>query len=254
MKRIFILLVLGALGFVHMACGQACVIDSQWTSAGIYPTDTLPPMQPGTTIDATFNMLWPTDTVLFGFTVLFDSATLVNVLAVPNYLGFYCGGAAPNCSYPGNPAPLFRACMRFTGTCSQQNPRFPAYDSIIVQHNQWVTTPFGTQSALASDTLWYRCGVPLGLSDREVMGGMSVLLDQSGMAVGAVVHLVTPMDGLLEIRDLYGRVVGRQPMGWLPAGKRRLDWRVEGLEAGLYVMVLRNTEGVVMAATKWRQL
>ena len=254
MKRRVALLVLLALTLLQWGYGQGCVIDSQLTSVGIYPNDTLPPMQPGTTIDVTFNILLPADTVLFGFNLPFDSVTLAGVMAIPNYLTFGCGGAGPSCFYAMSPDSLYRTCMRFTGTCTSQSPRFPAYDSIVVRHAMWTTLPFGVQAVLLEDTLYYRCGTPVGVKPPSKAGRLSVLLNEWGNAVGASWSLDAACNASLEVQDVCGHAVGRRPLGWMEAGEHRMEQRWEGLQAGIYVLLLRNDAGEVMAVAKWRQL
>lgn len=235
-----------------LAWGQGCVIDSQYASPGVYASNTLPAMDLGDPVDETLTIVLLGDTFFQGFNIVFDSATLHSVTGLPTYLSTACGGAIIPCHYPLSPDTLFRTCMRFTGTCNQQNPSYPLYDTIVVTHYLWVTILLTPQPQPFDDTIYYRCGPPVaaqppgtGPSGLQVISGAG----QDRVEVAFSLREAGPV--LLEVIDGMGRLVMQQQQTILTPGNCRMGMHVAELPQGMYIIRLRPGGGQHPSSTKW---
>lgn len=130
-KLIFILT---AVLFSTIATAQ-CTIDMAPNNPGLYPSS-FPSTCVGSNYSETVTIVLPADTVMFGFTINFDSVQFV-VSTVPAGLTSNCHNA--DCKIIANPPNLLRGCIGISGTPTA--PTAPT-DSITVTVTAWLTVPF----------------------------------------------------------------------------------------------------------------
>ncbi|MBI3240597.1 MAG: T9SS type A sorting domain-containing protein [Flavobacteriia bacterium] len=139
MKKL--LFILTAVFFTGIASAQ-CTIDPVPSSPGLYPSN-FPSTCVGTNYSETMTIVLPSDTVMFGFTLNFDSVQYV-VSNVPAGLTSNCHNS--DCRIIANPPSLLRGCIGINGVPT--TPTGPT-DSIIVTITAWVTVPFvGSQTTI----------------------------------------------------------------------------------------------------------
>jgi hypothetical protein len=112
-----------------------CTIDSNPTSPGIYPS-VLPNGCVGKPYDATATLVFPVDTVLFGFTIPLDSIQYV-VSNVPAGLTSFCHNS--NCKIICNPPNIPRGCVGFTGVPTVATS---VGNTVNIDATIYVTVPF----------------------------------------------------------------------------------------------------------------
>lgn len=117
-----------------------CTIDTNPTSPGIYPS-ILPSGCVGKPYDATTTLVFPVDTVLFGFTIPLDSIQYV-VSNVPAGLTSFCHNS--NCEIICNPPNIPRGCVGFTGVPTVATS---VGNTVNIDATYFLTVPFvGVQS------------------------------------------------------------------------------------------------------------
>lgn len=97
--------------FVGSQVYSQCTIDTNPNMPGIYPS-LLPSGCVGKQYDAAATLVFPADTVLFGFTIAIDSISY-SVSNVPAGLTSFCHNS--DCKIIGNAPNLPRGCVGFTG-------------------------------------------------------------------------------------------------------------------------------------------
>jgi hypothetical protein len=132
MKKL--LFILTAVLFTGIATAQ-CTIEPVPSTAGLYPSN-FPSTCVGTNYSETMTIVFPSDTVMFGFTLNFDSVQYV-VSTVPAGLTSNCHNS--DCKIIANPPNLLKGCIGINGTPTA--PTAPT-DSITVTVTAWVTVPF----------------------------------------------------------------------------------------------------------------
>lgn len=126
--------------FVGSQVYSQCTIDTNPTDPGVYPP-VLPTGCVGKQYDATVTLVFPADTVLFGFTIPIDSISYT-ISNVPAGLTSFCHNS--DCKIIGNAPNLPRGCVGFTGipTTATSIGNLVNIDAVI-----FVTIPFaGVQS------------------------------------------------------------------------------------------------------------
>ncbi|MES2557823.1 MAG: T9SS type A sorting domain-containing protein [Bacteroidota bacterium] len=139
MKQLFTSLLFLTLGLTATA---QCTIDPVPTSPGLYP-ENFPSTCVGSNYSETATLVFPSDTVMFGFTLNFDSVQYV-VSTVPAGLTSNCHNA--DCKIIGNPPNPLKGCIGINGTPTTATA---ITDSVTVTITAWVTVPFvGVQTAV----------------------------------------------------------------------------------------------------------
>jgi hypothetical protein len=132
MKKL--LFILTAVLFTGIATAQ-CTIDPVPSTAGLYPSNFTSTCV-GTNYSETMTIVLPSDTVMFGFTLNFDSVQYV-VSTVPAGLTSNCHNS--DCKIIANPPNLLKGCIGINGTPTAATA---PTDSITVTVTAWVTVPF----------------------------------------------------------------------------------------------------------------
>ncbi|HHG83639.1 MAG TPA: T9SS type A sorting domain-containing protein [Bacteroidetes bacterium] len=140
-KIIAVLLLLFTMPVCYLQA-QICNVDSSYTAAGIYPGDTLPIMYANAPYAETIQFVFPSDTVINGATLPFDSFVVNTINGLPNWLNWECNANHPVCTYITTPNQLTRGCVRIFGTPPDSAVNLPDYDSVIVSGTAWVTLLF----------------------------------------------------------------------------------------------------------------
>ena len=234
------------------ANAQVCVVDPQYTSPGIYPSDTLMDMTANVAVQQVVQFVFPVDTVLFGFTLAFDSFLVSQVTQIPNGLNWECNLNHPLCHYVSNPPNLTRGCVKIYGTPTAASPAFPLYDSIIVTGVAYVTVPFvGVQSIPQDISVYYRidgtianaspfANAGLNIAPNPVAGQANVRYTLSGDAVVKV-----------SVMDMLGREVAVLSEGMQRTGSQEITIDSKDLANGTYLLKLSVNDGEFVQTKKF---
>lgn len=227
------------------AFGQACVVDSQYTVPGIFPSDTLPDMEVGMPVADVVQFVFPSDTNFMGFQLDFDSFVVSNVSQIPANLMWECNNNHPTCVYVTQPPALTRGCVSISGTPAAQSTAYPAYDSIVVTGTAWVTVPFVGPVPIAQDIpVYYR--IDGGTSIEGMAGQIGLEIFPNPTYGGARVSYTLPSPGNVNIVvfDMYGKEVSTVQQGVQNAGRYELPVSLnEGLASGFYFVRFDLNDG-----------
>ncbi len=206
-----LLVLLAGLFFGPQANAQApCTPDPQYNTPGIFPSDTLPDFTVGTAANEVVHFLFPPDTTIFGFTLDFDSFVVNQLILEPSWLQWDCDQNQNNCVYYTNPPNLTRGCVAVTGTPNMANPSWPAYDSVIVIGEGWVTVPFvGAQPAVDSIAVYYRVEDPAMNIVSPLANGLNLEVSPNPTNYDSRVtfNVVEYADFRVRVLDVQGREV-----------------------------------------------
>ncbi len=242
-----------SLLFLVVAClmntpqisAQTCSPDSQYTSSGIYPSDTLPDMTVGAAVNEVVHFVFPSDTVIFGFTLEFDSFIVNQLLFEPSWLSWDCDQNQNNCTYYTSSAQLTRGCAVVTGTPTQANSIYPAWDSIVVVGEGWVTVPFGgPQSAVDSIPIYYRVSPSVSAGDPLLSNlGLTVSPNPTSFLSNISFRLVDYSDVRVSIHDLQGREIALLADEKDAIGKYNYRFNASEHPAGMYFARIELNNG-----------
>ena len=205
-----LLMLVGSLSGFQVNAQAPCTVDSQYTAPGIFPSDTLPDMTVGTAVSDVVQFVFPSDTVIFGFQLDFDSFVVKELLFEPAWLSWDCDQNQNNCTYYTTPPALTRGCVAVTGTPTMANPLWPAWDSVIVVGEGWVTVPFiGAQAATDSIAVYYRVEDPtMSLEDPLISNlNLTVAPNPTDAVSNISFDLIGYADFKVRVLDLQGREV-----------------------------------------------
>ncbi|MEI7596905.1 MAG: T9SS type A sorting domain-containing protein [Bacteroidota bacterium] len=131
--------------FIIKANAQ-CVPNTSYTSRGAYPS-VLTNACVGSPYSEKVTIVFPTDTVLFGFTLAFDSMLVTDVKNLPDGINYSCGNIS--CKYINSPPTISRGCLLLSGIPTASTP---IGNKLKIAITSWVTVPFvGSQTVI--DTL-----------------------------------------------------------------------------------------------------
>lgn len=255
MKKVLLLsfaLVAFMMGSLSTASAQPCTVDPQYTSPGIYPSDTLLDMQPNVATNQVVQFVFPVDTVVFGFTLNFDSFLVSQVSGVPSGLDWECNQNHPTCNYVSNPPNLTRGCVKVFGTPTAASPAYPNYDSLIVTGVAYVTVPFvGVQSFAQDISVYYRVGTAAGTNSPFANANLSIA--PIPMAGSANVRFNMSADAVVKVSvvDLMGREVAVIGNGMMRAGQQEFVIDSKDLATGAYLLKLDINDGEFVQTKKF---
>lgn len=239
-SHLLILLAVSILAAQGRSYSQVCQVDSQYTSPGVYPSDTLPDMTVGVAYNEVVQFVFPSDTTVSGYTVNFDSFVVLNVTGIPNGIDWECNANHPQCHYICNPPALTRGCVTIFGTPTAQSPAYPSHDSIMVTGQAWVTIPFiGAQSFNQDFPVYYRVeDTTLSAIGDEVYGSFSLEIAPNPATHHARVtfDLSAAAEVTLTVVDVYGREVLTLGQGLLPSGAHETALKLTEMEPGIYFL------------------
>ncbi len=255
MKKIILLsfaLVALMLSQFTTANAQVCVVDPQYTSPGIYPSDTLLDMIVNTAVQQVVQFVFPVDTVLFGFTLAFDSFLVSQVTMIPSGLNWECNQNHPLCHYVSNPPNLTRGCVKIYGTPTAQSTGYPLYDSIIVTGVAYVTVPFvGVQSIPQDISVYYRIGTSIAATSPFANAGLNIA--PNPVAGQATVRYTLNSDAVVKVSvmDLLGREVAVLSNGMERTGSQEVVIDSKNLATGTYLLKLSINDGEFVQTKKF---
>ncbi|MEM7037361.1 MAG: T9SS type A sorting domain-containing protein [Bacteroidota bacterium] len=206
---------------------QVCQVDSQYTSPGIYPSDTLSDMQNGSAFSQVVQFIFPPDTVYSGVLVEFDSFKVDGIDDKPAWMDWECNQNHPVCTYVTNSPFLTRGCVTVSGTPTGGNAAWPDYDSITVAGIGFITFI----QALPIDVdipVYYRVSPFVGVASAE-QPDLEILLHPQPITPKSKFSYTLPQKShvQLEVYDLQGRVVKKWDVGVQSPGRQTVA--LEGL-------------------------
>lgn len=258
MKKNLLLPVLLAFAVIlggSYAFGQVpCVVDPQYTSPGIYPNDTIPDGQVGVAYNEVVQFVFPLDTVIGGFPFDFDSFLVIGIQSSPApWLVWECDQFAANCHYISAPPQLTRGCVLITGTPAATNPAWPAYDSVIVQGEGWVTLPFpiGAQAAPVDIPIYFRVGPAVSVEPPLVSNlGLEIAPNPTNGATRISFNLVEYADVRVSLTDMMGKEIAELKNGKQEFGAYDVDFNADEFPAGIYFVRLELNDGEYVKTQK----
>jgi hypothetical protein len=232
-----------ATGLWGSLFGQVCLVDSQYTSPGIYPSDTLPDMQANVPYDEVVQLVIAPDTVLFGFTLVWDSIRVVSMANLPSSVNWNCN--VNNCRYQGNGVDPFRLCLRLTGTPIDTSLGMPGWDSTIVGVEMYITTPFGNNPSFVGFPIYYRKGQLVGIGI-ERMPTPELKVNPNPVTDAAWVTFEMQRAGNVHfsLSDAFGREVRKITRSDLAMGNQKILLEIDDLPSGLYFLRVASAEGL----------
>jgi hypothetical protein len=242
------------VGRFTMANAQVCQVDSQYTSPGIYPSDTLADMEENVATNQVVQFVFPVDTVVFGFTLNFDSFVVSQVSSIPAGIQWECNANHPTCHYVTNPPDLTRGCVKIYGTPTAVSPAYPAYDSIIVTGTAYVTVPFvGVQSFASDIPVYYRTSGVVGMNPGTLFATTNLRIAPMPVAGHSDVRYTLNNDALvkLSVYDMLGQEVAVLQNGEQRAGDQELSIDATDLAAGAYFLKLNINDGEFVQTKKF---
>ena len=236
---LFFALLLGCFGMVK----SQCVVDPQYTSPGIYPSDTLLDMFATQSTNQVVQFVFPPDTVLFGQTLPFDSFVVSGVTNIPANLQWECNNNHPTCTYVTTPGQLTRGCVTISDIPQAQNAAYPGYDSIIVNGTAWVTL-LGNAYPISTDIpIFYRIGL-VGI-DAGMFSSLDFDIAPNPVAFRSTAsfNLEAAADIKLTIVDMVGKEVRVVSEGMMNAGTHNVKIDASQLPAGAYFLKVEINNG-----------
>lgn len=229
-----------------------CQVDPQYTSQGIYPSDTLADMFVGTPVNSVVQFVFPSDTVIFGQTLAFDSFLVSQVTNIPAGLNWQCNQNHPFCHYVSTPGQLTRGCVTIYGTPGATSPGFPAYDSIIVTGVAYVTIPFvGVQSFAQDISVYYRVSAAIGVKSPFANADLSISpVPVSGQS-NVRYALAADAQVKVTVLDLLGREVAVLSEGMQRTGEQEITIDSKNFPSGAYLLKLSINNGEFVQTKKF---
>lgn len=244
----FTLLLLLLVAHLPVAA-QVCQVDSQYTSPGIYPSDTLLDLVVGVSDTQVIQFVFPSDTVLFGQTIAFDSFR-ATVPALPAGMAYACNQNHPTCTYITAPPALARGCVTFYGIPTSTSAAFPAYDSLIVNGIAYITV-FGSVQSLATPISIYYRVLSVGIEEALAVK-LGLTLSPNPAYAQSELRFELPWPGhvRVSVHNLLGEEIGLVHAGKLRSGPHTLGVPVAELPAGCYLLRLELDHGVAVSMQK----
>jgi hypothetical protein len=246
----FAALLLGSFSLVS-AQPTPCTVDLQYTSPGIYPNDTLLDMNANVATQQVVQFVFPSDTVIFGQTLPFDSFLVDQVTSIPNGLDWQCNANHPVCHYVSTPGQLTRGCVTMYGTPTAQSASFPAYDSIIVTGTAYITL-FGQPFPISQDiSVYYRIDGTVGAS--AALASNSLQIAPSPVMGESKVNYTLNFDATVKVTvmDLMGREVAVLFDGMQRQGENQIAISSKDLASGAYLLKLSINNGEFVQTKKF---
>ena len=247
----FALFVVSMLG-VQTASAQTCTVDPQYTSPGIYPSDTLQDMWVGTATNQVIQFVFPADTTIFGQTIPFDSFRVSSVSNIPVGVQWECNQNHPTCSYVTTPGQLTRGCVKVFGTPTSGSTGFPNYDSLIVTGVAYFTV-FGSAQSIATDiAVYYRVDPNpfVAVDHMEQLVKLDVRPNPATEQTYATFSLPAGGNVKVSLYNVLGEEVRVLSEGVMAAGERSVRVNTQGLGEGIYFLRLDLNNGEYIGTKK----
>jgi hypothetical protein len=224
--------------------GQLCTVTGAGTVPSILPSDTLATIPVFAADSQVIQVAHDGDTVVFGITLVYDSLLIDQITGVPNGMAVTCHAPQASCvAYPDSTG-LLRFCLKFVSQLQNPNPAsFPNYDSILVDVELFVTSPFGSQSFVQSIPIYWQTSPMPGIFG-EHPAAMDLRLRPQPASDDLHVQftLTGDVDARLTLSDMMGRVCRARNLGMLRSGENQVALDLEGLGTGIYMLSLNLGE------------
>lgn len=241
---------IGSLLGYQAVSAQACVVDAQYTSPGIYPSDTLQDMWVSTPTLQVIQFVFPSDTVIFGQTIPFDSFRVSSVSNIPVGVQWECNNNHPTCSYVTTPGQLTRGCVKVFGTPTSGSNGFPAYDSLIVTGVAYFTV-FGSSQSLATDiSVYYHVDPFVAIDGLAKEVKLDVSPNPANEQTYATFSLPAGGQVKVSLYNVLGEEVRVLSEGIMGAGEKSVRVNTAGLGEGIYFLRLDLNNGEYVGTKK----
>lgn len=226
---IFILTLLAASS---QLCAQ-CTPDQGVNTIGVHPFQ-LPNASVGTPYEQTATLVFPIDTVMFGFTNSIDSIQIDSIGGLPQGLSYTCETSL--CTAYSNFPLLPRTCIAISGSAQTES----IGDSLEVYTTMWITL-FGAPTSL-SKSFFARLDALDNVGISELSNSKDLIRLYPNPSGGT--FQVTPMSDIniesVELYSLTGRLVFVQNSESLTNGLVSPE-----LLNGQYIVRVRLTDGTI---------
>ncbi|HEX2901239.1 MAG TPA: T9SS type A sorting domain-containing protein, partial [Bacteroidia bacterium] len=141
--------------------------------------------------------------------------------------------------YVSNPPSLTRGCVKVYGTPTAASPGLPAYDSIMVTGQAWVTIPFvGPQSFNSDIPVYYRVLDTVVSIDRHTFSnfGLAIAPNPVGSLGNVSYKLNAAANVELRVHDVFGKEVMRVDSRLMGAGTHEEVLKLGNLPSGIYFL------------------
>ena len=253
-KTLLLTFALAGLFLAQIGVVQAqCTVNPVYTSPGIYPSDTLQDMMATVSTNQVVQFVFPSDTVIFGQTIPFDSFVVSSISNIPGNLQWECNNNHPTCVYVTTPGQLTRGCVTIFDIPQASNPAYPGYDSIIVTGIAWVTFPFGGAQPISTDIPVYYRVMPFNAVADGIVNTLDFTISPNPVAFrsNASFKLEEAAQVNLTVIDMLGKEVMQISNSMMSAGEHDVKLDVSSLQAGAYFLRIDLNNGEFVQSKKF---
>ena len=227
------------------------MVDPQYTSPGIYPSDTLPDIPVGNPYSAVVQFVFPPDTIIGPITVNFDSFIVTTVTGLPTGINWDCDQNMNNCTYYTSPPNLTRGCVAVSGMVSAQNPAYPAWDSVIVTGEGWATLPIVGPQAFPNDIAVYWRTTTVSVDEGLASNLDLTVAPNPTNGNSRISYFLTELAEVkVTVADMYGKEVALLSNGWMDSGSHEIEFNGLDFPAGIYFVRIDLNNGEFTKAQK----
>ena len=253
-KTLLLTFALAGLFLAQISFAQTqCTVNPVYTSPGIYPSDTLQDMMAAIPTNQVIQFVFPSDTVVFGQTIPFDSFEVSSISNIPGNLQWQCNNNHPACVYVTTPGQLTRGCVTIFDIPQTTNPAYPGYDSIIVTGIAWANFPLGGAQPISIDIpIYYRVTPYNGVVDGIVNTlDFSISPNPVAFRSSASFNLKKAARVNLTVIDMLGKEVMQISNRMMSAGEHDVKLDVSSLQAGAYFLRIDLNNGEFVQSKKF---
>ncbi len=232
-KKILVLLFIIPLFGISLVNAQ-CTPDPIYTSTGLYPADSLPHADVGTSYSTIMTIVIPADTNLMGFPVTIDSVGITNINGLPASLTYQTD--ATNDYWPGGTS----GCILISGT---PIPADAGIDTLTFNMQYYLQ---GTQipDSLQVRILRIQGTVGIGIIIPDKFNVLQNLPNPFSDKTKIV--YTTPVNDSFDftVYNIIGDVVYKKSLK-AKAGTNNIIFDADGLTSGIYLYKISNENQVI---------
>lgn len=234
MKKIFTLFVvlICCYGKNYAQCIPDVNAMPNGTYTAAYPSSLTPTCVNNAYTD-TITIAYPLDSILFGFTLAFDSFQVVNVSNLPAGLNWSCGSVT--CRTVGNPPSSTHGCILIDGIPTATTA---ANNQLVIDIAMWVTVPF-IGSQVLTDTVSVGLFVDVCTGIQHPTSGLINLYPNPATDQLTVDFGPTSTTGSIKLYNMMGEVVMNSA---ITSPMMSID--VSTLTPGVYFAVIDSNDGL----------
>lgn len=222
-----------------------CTPDPGLTTPGTFPDSAATWFGGTQNWDEEIYFTFRTDTVIFGFTLPYDSVRFDSIGNIPP--GFPNFIPPPtNTSFPQVPAPggLYQACMYIDGSTpsGSYNPSWPDQDSIIAYFKVFHFADLGPNYTVFHRYYYFRWSPTVGLESGASIKPIEIVpnpvVDRAKIRIERTIGEI----GYLELLDQRGKVIRSWTTEMLEDQNGEVELDGNGLARGMYFLRYGNAE------------